>query len=228
VQRRLNFGIESVQRLDFNLGYLDLRAFAPPKLSASKLAAAMTLLADTDALVIDLRNNGGGDPQTVALLASYLFDSRTHLNDIYDRGKDATTQMWTPDEHAGPTYGGKKKVYLLVSHDTFSAGEDFSYALKNLQRATLIGAATGGGAHPGTGRRLNDHFAANIPTGRSISPITHTDWEGIGVAPDIAIDPERALEKAQVLYMTDLLQSERDEGRRQRISQRIAVLSQAH
>jgi C-terminal processing protease CtpA/Prc len=223
-QRRLNFGIERVQRLDFNLGYLDLRAFAPAALSGAKLAAAMTLLADTDALVIDLRNNGGGDPATVALLASYLFDERTRLNDIYDRGKDATTQYWTSDQHEGRGFGGKKKLYLLVSHDTFSAGEDFAYALKNLKRATLIGAATGGGAHPGTGRRLTDHFAANVPTGRSISPITHTDWEGTGVAPDIAIDPDKALEKAQALYLADLLASEKDEGRRQRIATKLAEL----
>jgi hypothetical protein len=225
-QRRLNFGVERVQRLDFNLGYLDLRAFAPPKLSGPKLAAAMSLLSDTDALVIDLRNNGGGDPATVALLASYLFDQRIRLNDIYDRGKDATTQYWTSDALDGPKYGGTKKLYLLVSHDTFSAGEDFTYALKNLKRATVIGAATGGGAHPGTGRRLTDHFAANIPTGRSISPITHGDWEGTGVAPDVAVDPEQALEKAQALYMTDLVANEKDPGRRQRIAQRLAELQQ--
>jgi hypothetical protein len=223
-ERRLNFGIERVQRLDFNLGYLDLRAFAPPDRSGPKLAAAMSLLADTDALVIDLRNNGGGDPATVALLASYLFDERTRLNDIYDRGKDSTTQYWTSDAHAGPKYGGGKKVYLLVSHDTFSAGEDFAYALKNLKRATLIGAATGGGAHPGTARRLTDHFAAMVPTGRSISPITKTDWEGTGVAPDVAMDPEHALEKAQALYMTGLLANEKDEGRRERIAARLAEL----
>jgi len=223
-QRRLNFGVERVQRMDFNLGYLDLRAFAPPQLSGGKLAAAMSLLADTDALVIDLRNNGGGDPATVALLASYLFDARTRLNDIYDRGKNTTTQYWTSDTIAGPKYGGQKKLYLLVSHDTFSAGEDFAYALKNLKRATLIGAATGGGAHPGTGRRLTDHFAANVPTGRSISPITHGDWEGTGVAPDVTIDPEHALEKAQSLYLTDLLANEKDEGRRQRIAQRLSEL----
>jgi C-terminal processing protease CtpA/Prc len=223
-QRRLNFGVERVQRMDFNLGYLDLRAFAPANLSGPKLAAAMTLLADTDALVIDLRNNGGGDPATVALLASYLFDGRTRLNDIYDRGKNSTTQYWTSDVKDGKPFGGKKKLYLLVSHDTFSAGEDFAYALKNLKRATLIGAATGGGAHPGTGRRLTDHFAANVPTGRSISPITHGDWEGTGVAPDVVTDPDKALDKAQALYLTDLLSTEKDEGRRQRIAQKLAEL----
>jgi hypothetical protein len=223
-ERRLNYGVERVQRMDFNQGYLDLRAFAPPDRSGPKLAAAMSLLSDTDALVIDLRNNSGGDPATVALLASYLFDEKTRLNDIYDRPKNETTQYWTSDAHAGPTYGGGKKLYLLVSHDTFSAGEDFAYALKNLKRATLVGAATGGGAHPGTARRLGDHFAAMVPTGRSISPVTHTDWEGVGVQPDVTIDPEHALEKAQALYLTELLTTEKDAGRRERIAQRLAEL----
>jgi C-terminal processing protease CtpA/Prc len=223
-ERRLNFGVERVERLHFNIGYLDLRAFGSPEGAAGKFASAMSLLADTDALVIDLRFNGGGDPATVALLASYLFDDKTRLNDIYERPKNKTTQYWTSNELAGPKYGGTKKVYLLVSHDTFSAGEDFAYALKNLKRATLIGKATGGGAHPGSARRLTDHFASIVPSGRSISPITKTDWEGVGVLPDIDMDPEKALEKAQALYLADAIKSEQDEGRRARMQERLAEL----
>ncbi len=223
-ERKLNFGVERVERLDFNIGYFDLRAFGSPEGSAEKFAAAMSLLSDTDALVIDLRNNGGGDPATVALLASYLFDERTRLNDIYDRPKNTTTQFWTSDDLAGPKYGGKRKVYLLVSHDTFSAGEDFAYALKNIGRATLIGAATGGGAHPGSARRLSDHFAAIVPSGRSLSPITKTDWEGVGVLPDVAIDPDKALEKAQAMYLADAIESEPNERRRARMAERLAEL----
>ena len=222
--RRLNFGVERVERLGFNIGYLDLRSFAPPELAGPKLAAAMALLADTRALIIDLRLNNGGDPQTVALLASYLFDERTRLNDIYDRGSDHTEQYWTSAEVAGPKYGAQKKLYLLISNDTFSAGEDFAYALKNLKRATLIGASSGGGAHPGTARRINDHFAAIVPTGRSISPITQTDWEGVGVIPDVAMAPDDALNHAQVLILTDLLDTETDPVMRDRIGQRVAEL----
>lgn len=223
-ERKLNFGVERVERLDFNLGYLDLRAFGSPAGAEQKFAAAMSLLADTDGLVIDLRNNGGGDPATVALLASYLFDEKTRLNDIYDRPKNKTTQYWTSNDLAGPKYGGKRKVYLLVSHDTFSAGEDFAYALKNLKRAALIGKATGGGAHPGSARRLTDHFAAIVPSGRSLSPITNTDWEGVGVLPDVAIDPDKALEEAQALYLADAIKSEQNEGRRARMAKRLAEL----
>ena len=224
MERRLNYGIEHVQRMDFNLGYLDLRAFIQPARSGPKLAAAMTLLADTDALVIDLRNNGGGDPATVALLESYLFDQRTHLNDIYDRPKDATTEYWTSDTLAGRKYGGGKKVYLLVSKHTFSGGEDLAYTLQALKRATLIGATTGGGAHPVTAQRLSDNYAAMVPSGRAINPITKTNWEGVGVVPDIAIDPDKALDKAKALYYADLLTTEKHEGRRQMIAKKLAEL----
>jgi hypothetical protein len=225
-ERRTNFGIERAQRMDFNLGYLDLRGFIPPARSAAKLAAAMTLLSDTDALVIDLRNNGGGDPATVALLASYFFDQRTHLNDIYDRPKDATTEYWTADTLAGTKYGGSKKVYVLVSHDTFSGGEDFPYTLQALKRATIIGETTGGGAHPVMAQLLNDHFAAMVPSARSINPITKTNWEGVGVKPDMAIDREKALDKAMALYLADRIAVEKDEGRRNFMSQKLAELEQ--
>lgn len=220
--RSLNYGVEKVERLPFNIGYLDLRSFSPPDLAGPKLAAAMAVLADTEALIIDLRCNNGGDPKTVALLASYLFDERTHLNDIYDRGTDRTEQYWTSEQVAGPRYGGQRKVYLLTSHDTFSAAEDFSYALKNLKRATLIGATTGGGAHPGRERRFNDHFGGIVPTGRSISPITHTDWEGVGVVPDIAVSPDKALDHAQTLILKDLLATEKDPFKRGLLRSRLS------
>ncbi len=212
-----NYGIEAVQRLPFNIGYLDLREFAPADHVAGRLGAAMTLLSQTDDLIIDLRSNNGGDPKTVELLASYLFDARTRLNDIYLRPDNRTEQSWTHDRLSGPRYGGKRKIYLLTSRDTFSAGEDFAYALKNLKRATLIGEGTGGGAHPGSAVRLNEHFGAIVPSGRSISPITHTDWEGVGVVPDIAMDADDALDHAQVMIIKDRLRTERDAFKRDRL-----------
>jgi hypothetical protein len=224
-ERKLNFGIERAELLPFNIGYLDVRAFGSPQGADEKFGAAMSLLGDTDALIIDLRFNRGGDPATVALLASTFFHERTHLNDIYSRGTDKTTQYWTSNTVAGPKYGSTKKVYLLVSHDTFSAGEDFAYALKNLKRATLVGASTGGGAHPGSARRLTDHFAAIVPSGRSLSPITLTNWEGVGVLPDVVVDPKHALEKAQSLILAEKLAAETDESRRKRIQARLAQLN---
>jgi hypothetical protein len=208
--KRLNYGVHAVSRLPGNIGYLDIQSFPPAEEVAPKYAAAMSLLGDTKALIIDLRANQGGQPEAVALLASYLFDTRTHLNDIYLRDGNQTIEMWTLDTLAGPRYGGQRKVYLLTSEDTFSAGEDFAYALKNLKRATLIGKATGGGAHPGSPHRINEHFAMIVPSGRSISPITKTDWEGTGVLPDIEMDPEDALVHAQILLLRDQLATEKN------------------
>ena len=223
-ERKRNFGVTRAERLPLNIGYVDLRAFSNPEGAAGKFAAAMSLLADTDALIIDLRMNQGGEPATVALLASYLFEQKTRLNDIYDRREDKTTQFWT-DTPIGPNYGSRKKVYLLTSNDTFSAAEDFAYALKNLKRATLVGETTGGGAHPGSEHWLTEHFAMIVPSGRTISPITNTDWEGVGVQPDVSIDADQALDKAQSLYLTELLATEQDETMRRRINERLAALN---
>jgi hypothetical protein len=209
-QQRLNFGLESVGRLKANIGYIDLHAFARPQNVAERLAATMTLLADTKALIIDLRKCGGGDPETVMLFASYLFDKPTHLNDIYFRDENRTEARWTSENVPGKKYGETRKVYLLTSGDTFSGCEDFAYALKNAKRATLVGETTGGGAHAGNPRRLSAHFMMFVPSGLPISPITHTDWEGVGVAPDIKASVKNALNAAHVGVLKELITVETD------------------
>ena len=208
--KRLNYGFDSVQRLPFNIGYFKIDLLMPPAETAARFAAVMTLLQDTRALVIDLRENHGGEPPTVALLCSYLFDQRTHLNDIWHRSGNRTDEAWTSDKPDGPRYGTQREVIVLTSHETFSAGEDLAYALKNLHRATLVGETTGGGAHPGDMRRLGDHFAAFIPDSRSISPITHGDWEGAGVAPDVAVPADKALVEARRRLMRSFAAAEKN------------------
>jgi hypothetical protein len=208
--KRVNFGFDSVQRLPFNIGYFKIDLLMPPAETAARFAAAMTLLQDTRALVIDLRENHGGEPATVALLCSYLFDQRTHLNDIWHRQGNRTDEAWTAEQLAGPRYGAQRELVVLTSHETFSAGEDVAYALKNLHRATLVGETTGGGAHPGDMHRLGDHFAAFIPDSRSVSPITHGDWEGTGVAPDVAVPADKALVEARKRLMQSFAATEKN------------------
>lgn len=208
--KRVNYGFDSVQRLPFNIGYFKLDLLMPPADTAARFTAAMTLLQDTRALVIDLRENHGGEPATVALLCSYLFDGRTHLNDIWHREGNRTDEAWTSDKVAGPRYGAQREVIVLTSHETFSAGEDLAYALKALHRATLIGEATGGGAHPGDMHRIGDHFEAFIPDSRSISPVTHADWEGTGVAPDVAVPADKALVEARKHLLKSFMASEKN------------------
>jgi hypothetical protein len=189
-----NCGFEKAEHLAPNIGYLKFDEFDDPGICAPAAAAAMNFVADSDALIIDLRDNHGGGAM-VQFIASYLFAEPTHLNDIYWRPDNAIQQAWTLPYVPGRKFIGKP-VFILTSKRTFSAAEDFCYALKNLKRATLIGETTGGGAHPGGPRRLDDHFSIRVPTGRSISPITHTDWEGTGVEPDIKVPAADALTEA--------------------------------
>ncbi|HEX9931153.1 MAG TPA: S41 family peptidase [Pyrinomonadaceae bacterium] len=197
---RVNYGFERVERLQGNIGYIDLRGFTDSELGAETVSAAMNFVANTDALIFDLRQNGGGSPEMVQLITSYLFgDKPVHLNSLYWREKDKTEEFWTkPNSVVGKRYEGKD-VYVLTSNRTFSAGEEFTYNLKNLKRATIIGETTGGGAHPGSVVRLSDHFGAFVPTGRAINPISKTNWEGTGVEPDVKVSKEEALKTAHLM-----------------------------
>lgn len=192
----INHGFESVRRLDGDIGYLDLRVFAPPRIAADMLQSAMTLLAQSKALIIDLRNNGGGDSSMDLLMAAYLLDQPAEMSAIYDRPSNRLTRtmsaVWVP----GRRFGGSKPVYVLISHKTFSAAEAFAYDLQAMKRITVVGEASGGGAHPYERRRLSDHFLIKLPEMRSINPITGTDWQGAGVKPDVPTAPELALDKA--------------------------------
>jgi hypothetical protein len=224
MMRSNNFGVKKIEHLPFNIGYLDLDGFMAAKDAADTIAGAMTVLAHTDALIIDLRNNGGGDSATVTLLASYLFDKRTQLNDFYYREGNRIEQRWTSDVVPGLRYGQKKDVYVLTSKDSFSAAEDFTYALKNLKRVTVVGETTGGGANPGTDKRLLPNFSVFMPLGRSISPITKTNWEGVGVTPDVSVCTADALRAAQVAILTKMAQSEKNTFEFGRLKERIAEL----
>ncbi|HEX3185003.1 MAG TPA: S41 family peptidase [Pyrinomonadaceae bacterium] len=197
----MNHGFGKVERLPGNIGYLEFFNFADEELGADTVAAAMNFINGTDALIIDMRKNGGGNPAMVALVCSYLFSPEpVHLNDLYWREGNRTDEFWTKKVVAGKRYLNKD-VYVLTSKRTFSGAEEFTYNLKNLKRATIIGETTGGGAHPGGGFRINEHFGMFVPTGRAISPITKTNWEGTGVTPDVAVPADQALLVARLMAL---------------------------
>jgi hypothetical protein len=199
IERLQNYGFARVERLPGNVGYLDLRGFSNAAIGGEAAVAAMTLLAHTSALIVDLRQNGGGWPEMVALLTTYLFDEEViHLNSMYFRQSDKTQQFWTLPYVPGHRFGGRKPVYVLTSNHTFSGAEEFAYNLKQLKRATIIGETTGGGAHPGDEFALTPHFLVFIPTGRAINPISQENWEGTGVIPDVAVPQEEAFDVALV------------------------------
>ncbi|HEY6455642.1 MAG TPA: S41 family peptidase [Steroidobacteraceae bacterium] len=190
-----NCGFEAAEHYGPNIGYLKLTVFAAPETCAPTAIAAMNFHADSDALIIDLRDNHGGAPRMVALICSYLFNEPTHLDDIYDRTENTTEQLWTLVYVPGRKFTGKP-VFVLTSGRTFSAAEEFSYDLKALKRATLIGETTGGGAHTVAPQRIDEHFFIRVPFGRIINPITKTDWEGTGVEPDVQVAAAVALDEA--------------------------------
>jgi retinol-binding protein 3 len=209
----INYGFLKVERLEGNIGYLELSNFHPAELGGETAAAAMNFLANTDALIIDLRQNGGGAPSMVALLCSYLFSADpVHLNDLYFRPDDSTHQWWTLPYVPGKRYEGKP-VYLLTSARTFSAAEEFTYNLKSLKRAAIVGETTGGGAHPGGMQRLDDHFGMFVPSVRAINPITKTNWEGTGVAPDVSVPAAQALKTAHVAALKKISADLADHGK---------------
>jgi hypothetical protein len=213
----MNFGFEKVERLTGNVGYLDLRSFVGAELAGETAIAAMNFLAHSDAVIIDLRKNGGGEPSMIQLLTSYFFAEPTHLNSFYIRKGNTTHQFWTSAHVAGKRMTDVP-VYVLTSSRTFSAAEEFSYNLKNLKRATLVGETTGGGAHP-----IESHFLADVrvlafvPFGRAVNPITGTNWEGSGVAPDIQTPADKALEAAHLDALKKLQSMSKDDKRKQEL-----------
>ncbi|MEO7250981.1 MAG: S41 family peptidase [Arenimonas sp.] len=198
------YGIDSVRRLPGNIGYMEVRGFGPAEFVGDAMTAAMKLLSGTDALILDLRRNGGGEPDSVAYLLSHFFaegDSR-HLNDIYSRSDDTTRQYWT---NPSVTVRYDKPIYVLTSKRTFSGGEEAAYDLQTQKRATLVGEGTGGGANPGEGYSLTHGFAAFIPNGRSINPITKANWEHVGVKPDVAVPAADAQKVAHAAALRTLI-----------------------
>jgi hypothetical protein len=195
---RRNCGFAKTERLDGNIGYIKLDTFGPDEICGPKATAAFSSLAGVDALIFDLRENGGGQPSMVAFVASSLFDQRTHLNDLYERRDDKTTEYWTAPSVPGPKFV-TQAVYVLTSHSTISAAEEFAYSLKNLKRATIVGEVTRGAAHPTRPARVGDHFILAVPSARGIDPRTKTDWEGTGVEPDVKVPADQALDTAKLL-----------------------------
>ena len=195
---RVNCGFNKAEILEGNVGYLKFDFFADPGICGATVVAAMNFLANVDAIIFDLRENGGGEPAMIAFISSYLFAERTHLNDLWTRKGDITDQYWTLQYVPGKRLDGKP-AFVLTSKNTFSGGEEFTYNLKNLKRATIVGETTGGGAHPVSGHRINEHFGIGVPFARAINPITHTNWEGTGVEPDVKVAAADALTTAQKL-----------------------------
>jgi Peptidase family S41/N-terminal domain of Peptidase_S41 in eukaryotic IRBP len=201
---RTNCTFERVELLPNNIGYVKLNSFPDLSICRSTAATAMTSLNEADAIIFDLRDNHGGVPAMVAFMASYLFEHPTHLEDFYNRAEHSTLQSWT----LSPVVGNKladKPAYVLISHSTFSGAEEFSYDMKMLKRATLVGETTAGGAHMTRPRRIDPHFSVRVPDTTPINPVSKTNWEGTGVSPDVKVRAADALTIAEKLAANKIL-----------------------
>ena len=202
--RKQNFAFKEVKILDGNIGYLNLIGFAPTSFSKETAVATMGFLSNTDAIIIDLRSNGGGKSDMVQLLASYFFKAEPiSFVEFYTRKGNTTDH----DDNLINLQGKRmpdKDLYILTSHFTFSAAEGFTYLMKNRKRATIIGETSGGGAHPVSQIAIGDKFMIRLPVAKPIDPITKTDWEGVGITPDIEVPVNDALLIAQIKALEKL------------------------
>ncbi|MEZ4404248.1 MAG: S41 family peptidase [Kofleriaceae bacterium] len=191
-----NFGFESVSRLEGNVGYVRATYFADPELGYRAAAAAMRMIEETDAVIFDLRANHGGAMEMVQLLASYLLSAERDqlLFDYYyvQDGRRVARGQWVLPAVPGPRML-TQPVFILTASTTFSAAEWFAYVLQRLGRATVIGAPTGGGAHPVDRVPIDDQFYLQLPIGQIYDPVDHGDFEGRGVQPDVPVASRTAL-----------------------------------
>lgn len=200
-----NHGVYRVERLAGNVGYLDLRSIEEAEQTAPTVAAAMALLQHTGALLLDLRHNNGGAPSGVAFLCSFFFGpTPVHVNDVYDRASDSVHQYWTAPHLPGPRYLDRD-VFVLTSAKTFSGAEEIAYNLQQQRRATIVGEVTHGGAHPTGEFWLDPHATIRIPVARSVNPVSGTNWEGVGVSPDVAVSAGEAFDEAYAAALRSVL-----------------------
>ncbi|MFF0155860.1 S41 family peptidase [Micromonospora sp. NPDC005203] len=194
--RAENQGIRRVEHLDGNVGLIDVRRIAYANEGAEAIGAAMQLVALSSALILDLRACAGGAPEGAAMWCSYFFpDDQVHLNDFYERSTGATRQFWTTAHLPAPRYTDRP-VYVLTSAITFSGGEDVAYTLQAHGRSVVVGETTRGGAHPTARHAVTEHILVTVPTARTINSVTGTNWEGVGVVPDMQVSADQALDTA--------------------------------
>ncbi|MDB5205654.1 MAG: hypothetical protein JWR72_729 [Flavisolibacter sp.] len=206
-----NYMFKKVEVLPGNIGYLPFDGFIEEIEGAKPtIKAALKFLANTKALIIDLRQNGGGSPEMVSHMESYFFNEKTPMNHMINRSNQDTS-FYYADPAKSDSLHLSMPVYILTSKHTFSAAEDFSYGMQIIKRAIVVGEITGGGAHPQMPFSLSQGFVVSIPFARSFNPITKTDWEGTGVIPDVKTSANEALIKAQELVFRSQLLSTTDQ-----------------
>ncbi len=207
INKQWNYGFEKVARLDGNIGYIEYSGFPEGNKSAQQiLDATMNFVSNTNALIIDLRNNQGGDGKMVELFLSYFFEKKMKLSEVYTRYTDKTSKSCTMQKVNGKKYL-RKPVYILVNNHTISAAEALAYNLQQNKIAQVIGEKTYGAANPVKAFFIGNKYHLFIPVSIEKNSITNTNWEHVGIDADIKISSEKALIKAQICALEDLLKA---------------------
>lgn len=213
--RRQNYGIAKAERLDGNIGYIEVTSFTRGDEAAAAIDAAMAMLQHVDAMIIDLRHNGGGSEMTHYLMSYFQ--------------PDGAVQTWnytrmmgdTMKNYSRPVNGTKRldiPVYVLTSGRTASAAEAFAHTLKSAGRAKTVGTATSGAGYNNMTFPLTDETAISISIGAAFYPTTGQRWEGTGVLPDLAVPERQALAVARIDALKTLAAKEADPARKQALS----------
>lgn len=220
---RFSYGFNKLERLRGNVGYLEIRSFANLDQAKDTADAWLSALAGFDSIILDLRQNGGGNTPMAVYIASYFLGPKSVLfTQMHWRDENRTIDLMTSETIAGRR-SLDRDLFILTGPSTFSAAEDFCYSMQQLKRATLVGEKTGGGAHMGRGLvRLSVLFTAFIPVGESLNPITKTNWEGVGVQPDVHVPADKALQEAHTLALRKLLDRERNPAWRDNLQRALA------
>jgi retinol-binding protein 3 len=220
-----NNGFTTTSRLDGNIGYIDINSIPDAEYVRDTAAAVMTFVMHTDALILDLRRARGGQPDGIAYLLSYFLADRVHAFDMVSLKEKE--QHFTESALPGPRYGASKPVFVLTSKDTFSGGEMFAYSLQAFKRVQVVGEKTRGGSTAAMPVKVSDHFVVGIPAMATISAVTGTNWNNVGVIPDVEAPAAAAQDAAYRLALQRILENERDPVRQDRIRSRLQSLGPA-
>jgi hypothetical protein len=209
IAKQRNYGFREVRIMDGNIGYISITQFYDVNEQSAAVAANLfSFLKNANALIIDVRDNPGGEPDMVKYIISHFFKERTHLNDFYDR-HSLTNTYWTDQLPDSPVFSAMP-LYILANERTYSAAEEFTYDLQSLHRAIIIGKTTGGAAHWVTSNSIGNGFIGNIPFRKAVNPYTHANWEKVGVKPDVNGSDENALDLALLTAYKNIINTSKD------------------
>jgi len=221
--KRINFGVQRAEVLPGNVGYLNITAFFRLEEAREALAAGMQVVRHADALILDLRDNGGGNPESVALLASYFFAEKDlPLFEIVPRSGEA--QLYKTASEETLERNETRPIYVLISSRTFSGGEGMAFILQEHGRATIIGEKTPGAANPGRPYPVGNTIEVTVPNGQVRTSIKKSNWEGVGVTPDIAVLAKDAAREAHRLALRKLVEQAEPGEWRERLEKHLRTL----